>query len=309
MKVMVTVPPTAPVSVNAESARPVDLRNPAKLRRLLLREHVRNCPSPPLGPWPSPNGRDRHCRVTLDGRRAGEHVTVPQPSQRGLDLGYPLHRARGRPCSYRACSRAAGPDWCSSPGGRADDLPQPGPPQCTAKVPTSSPSSTCQCELASSGLAAHHLPQPGRAHRWRCHQAALADPLVHGHRATWPPGPHRHDPRVSAVTAGRHRCGCGGWPTAPRSCLRWTYPNHYGLLRFTATSSSLRRRPTSPSTSQRSPPMHQLHCCSNFRNNDWSAKPLDNGRLSGTTRSPASDHVGGGPPSFARLGHVIRYIC
>jgi len=35
----------------------------------------------------------------------------------------------------------------------------------------------------------------------------------------------------------------------------------------------------------------------------------DNGRLSGTTRSPASDHVEGGLPSFARLGHVIRYIC
>ena len=40
-----------------------------------------------------------------------------------------------------------------------------------------------------------------------------------------------------------------------------------------------------------------------------SAEAPDNGRLSGTTRSTASDHVGGGPPSFARLGHVIRYIC
>ena len=26
-------------------------------------------------------------------------------------------------------------------------------------------------------------------------------------------------------------------------------------------------------------------------------------------RAPAGDHAGGGPPSFARLGHVIRYIC
>ena len=38
-------------------------------------------------------------------------------------------------------------------------------------------------------------------------------------------------------------------------------------------------------------------------------RPPDNGRLSGTTRAPASDHAGGGPPSFARLGHVIRYLC
>ena len=35
----------------------------------------------------------------------------------------------------------------------------------------------------------------------------------------------------------------------------------------------------------------------------------DNGRLSGTTQAPASDHAGGGPPPGARLGHVIRYIC
>jgi hypothetical protein len=35
----------------------------------------------------------------------------------------------------------------------------------------------------------------------------------------------------------------------------------------------------------------------------------DNGRLSGTTQAPASDHAGGSPPPFARLGHVIRYIC
>jgi tetratricopeptide (TPR) repeat protein len=38
-------------------------------------------------------------------------------------------------------------------------------------------------------------------------------------------------------------------------------------------------------------------------------RATDNGRLSGTTRTPASDHAGGGPPPFARLGHVIRYIC
>jgi len=35
----------------------------------------------------------------------------------------------------------------------------------------------------------------------------------------------------------------------------------------------------------------------------------DNGRLSGTTQAPSSDHAGGGPPPGARLGHVIRYIC
>ena len=38
-------------------------------------------------------------------------------------------------------------------------------------------------------------------------------------------------------------------------------------------------------------------------------RPSDNGRLSGTTQAPASDHAGGGPPPSARLGHVIRYIC
>ena len=37
-------------------------------------------------------------------------------------------------------------------------------------------------------------------------------------------------------------------------------------------------------------------------------RPSDNGRLSGTTQAPASDHAGGGPPPGARLGHVIRYI-
>jgi WD40 repeat protein len=49
--------------------------------------------------------------------------------------------------------------------------------------------------------------------------------------------------------------------------------------------------------------------CSVSRDNARPMKRPDNGRLSGTTRSSASDHVGGGPPSFARLGHVIRYIC
>jgi WD40 repeat protein len=42
------------------------------------------------------------------------------------------------------------------------------------------------------------------------------------------------------------------------------------------------------------------------------ARPVkrpDNGRLSGTTRSPASDHLGSSSPPSARLGHVIRYIC
>ena len=76
-----------------------------------------------------------------------------------------------------------------------------------------------------------------------------------------------HDGKVYAVAAGAlpdgtpviisarlrtARCGYGGPPTAPRSCLRWTYLNRYGLLPFTATSSSLRPGPTSPSTSQRS---------------------------------------------------------
>jgi hypothetical protein len=37
-------------------------------------------------------------------------------------------------------------------------------------------------------------------------------------------------------------------------------------------------------------------------------KPSDNGRLSGTTQTPAGDHAGGGPPPGTRLGHVIRYI-
>ena len=39
------------------------------------------------------------------------------------------------------------------------------------------------------------------------------------------------------------------------------------------------------------------------------AEPSDNGRLSGTTRAPASDYVGSCPSLDARLGHVIRYIC
>ena len=132
-----------------------------------------------------------------------------------------------------------------------------------------------------------------------------------------------HDGPVRAVAAGalpdgtpviisggwrRHGAGVADWPTAPRSCLRWTYPNRYGLLPFTATSSSLRPGPTSPSTSQRSRGPC-ASCCSVSRNNDRPVKRSDNGRLSGTTRAPASDHVGGGPPPGARLGHVIRYIC
>ena len=59
------------------------------------------------------------------------------------------------------------------------------------------------------------------------------------------PGHHQRRPPTA-------RCGYGGPPTAPRSCLRWTYPNRYELSPFTATSSSLRPGPTSPSTSQRS---------------------------------------------------------
>jgi hypothetical protein len=39
------------------------------------------------------------------------------------------------------------------------------------------------------------------------------------------------------------------------------------------------------------------------------AQPSDNGRLSGTTSAPASDHARRGTPPPARLGHVIRYIC
>ena len=76
-----------------------------------------------------------------------------------------------------------------------------------------------------------------------------------------------HDGPVTAVAAGalpdgtpviisgggdRHGAGVADWPTAPRSCLRWTYLNRYGLLPFTAMSSSLRPGLTSPSTSQRS---------------------------------------------------------
>jgi hypothetical protein len=50
----------------------------------------------------------------------------------------------------------------------------------------------------------------------------------------------------------RHGAGCGDWSAAPRSCLRYAYPHRYRLPSFTATSSSLRQGPTSPSTSQRS---------------------------------------------------------
>ena len=61
-----------------------------------------------------------------------------------------------------------------------------------------------------------------------------------------------HDGGVYAVAAGalpdgtpviisggwdRHGAGDGGWPTAPRSCLRWTCLNRYGQLPFTARSS------------------------------------------------------------------------
>ena len=77
---------------------------------------------------------------------------------------------------------------------------------------------------------------------------------------------------------------------------------------FTATSSSLRPGPTSPSTSQRSRDPC-ASCCSISGNSDRPAKRSDNGRLSGTTRTPVSDHVAGSPPPSARLGHVIRYIC
>jgi hypothetical protein len=43
--------------------------------------------------------------------------------------------------------------------------------------------------------------------------------------------------------------------------------------------------------------------------NDRPVKRLDNGRLSGTTRVPASDYAGSRPSLDARFGHVIRYIC
>src|SRR6185437_10003419 len=56
----------------------------------------------------------------------------------------------------------------------------------------------------------------------------------------------------SAAVLATTRCGCGGWPTVPRSYLRWTCPNRYRLSPFTSSSSSLRPGPTSPSTSQRS---------------------------------------------------------
>ena len=80
-----------------------------------------------------------------------------------------------------------------------------------------------------------------------------------------------------------------------------------GCSPFTATSSSLRPGPTSPSTNQRSRDPYES--CSMPCGHDRPTERSDNGRLSGTTRAPASDHVGGGPPPVARLGHVIRYIC
>ena len=79
------------------------------------------------------------------------------------------------------------------------------------------------------------LPRPGRPHRGRRPRPALADPLVPRSPGRRPPGPHR--PRRQGErgggrgAAGRHpghhqrrrataRCGCGGWPTAPRSASR-----------------------------------------------------------------------------------------
>jgi hypothetical protein len=73
-------------------------------------------------------------------------------------------------------------------------------------------------------------------------------------------------------------------------------------------SSSLWSGPILPSTSQRS--CGPCARCRSISGNKYRATgPSDNGRLSGTTQAPASDHAGGGPPPGARLGHVIRYIC
>ncbi len=52
-------------------------------------------------------------------------------------------------------------------------------------------------------------PRPATPPRWR----------------RWRSGRSQMAPRSSSAAAVTARSGCGGWPTARRSCLRWTYPN------------------------------------------------------------------------------------
>ena len=79
------------------------------------------------------------------------------------------------------------------------------------------------------GAAGRH---PGhRQRRRRRHGAGVADGRRHpGRRAAdrprrrgvarWRPGRCRTAPRSSSAAAATARCGCGGWPTAPRSASR-----------------------------------------------------------------------------------------
>jgi len=87
--------------------------------------------------------------------------------------------------------------------------------------------------------------------------------------------------RSSSAAAATARCGCGAWPTARRSRLRWTYPNRYRVSSFydnvviTAAGTDIavhhlvRRNP-------------RASWRSISGNNDRSAESSDNGRLSGT---------------------------
>ncbi len=67
----------------------------------------------------------------------------------------------------------------------------------------------------------------------------VGQPLPHpaARCARWRWGGCRTAPRSSSAAATTARCGCAGWLTAPRSYLRWTYPNRYMMSPFAAASS------------------------------------------------------------------------
>ena len=151
------------------------------------------------------------------------------------------------------------------------------------------------------------------------------------------------------------RCGCGGWPTAPRSGSRcpatptavsavaagalpdgtpvivsggddgtvrvWRLADGTPLVppldlpepvRAVAVHGNVIVTAAGADIAVHQPALPRAHALAAVLFPGTTAgrrNRSDNGRLSGTTRTPASDHVGGGPPPCARLGHVIRYIC
>ena len=200
-----------------------------------------------------------------------------------------LHRLEGTPTSVQPVKPPTGPVPVETVPPDCGDLPLAANraadrgPRNAGRQAVTSPGTGCP---RRSGRTAADSPRPRRrgagvaAGRGRSGRGAAVRP--HQGVSAVAVGRLPDGTRSSSAAAATRPCGCGGWPAALRSCLRWSRPNRYRASPFTAMSSSLRSGPILPSTSQRS--CGPCARCRSISGNKYRATgPSDNGRLSGTS--------------------------